>query len=73
MGALGAAAGMFATLLWLWLLSLGLLTGGVIAFVLDSRWRLHQRAIRPTFPIRRPKGRGSARRPTKKRRGKERR
>jgi uncharacterized BrkB/YihY/UPF0761 family membrane protein len=73
MGAWGAAAGMFATLLWLWLLSLGLLTGGVIAFVLDSRWRLHQRAIRPTFPIRRPKGRGSARRATKKRRGKERR
>jgi uncharacterized BrkB/YihY/UPF0761 family membrane protein len=61
MGAWGAAAGMFATLLWLWLLALGLLLGAVVAFVLDARWREHQRALSPRFPIARPRGRGSAR------------
>jgi uncharacterized BrkB/YihY/UPF0761 family membrane protein len=63
MGAWGAAGGMFATLLWLWLLALGLVVGGVIAFVLDARWRLHQRSLHPSFSIRRSRGRGSARRP----------
>jgi uncharacterized BrkB/YihY/UPF0761 family membrane protein len=62
MGAWGAAGGMFATLLWLWLLALGLLIGAVVTFVLDARWRAHERAMRPRFPLRRPKGRGSARR-----------
>ncbi|MBL8680977.1 MAG: YihY/virulence factor BrkB family protein [Myxococcales bacterium] len=62
MGAWGAAGGMFATLLWLWLLALGLLVGAVVAFVLDARWREHQTALRPKFPLRRQKGRGSARR-----------
>jgi uncharacterized BrkB/YihY/UPF0761 family membrane protein len=70
MGAWGAAAGVFATLLWLWLLALGLLVGAVVAFVLDARWRARWRAAHPKFPLRRAQGRGSARR---SRRGRERR
>lgn len=65
LGAWGAATSVFATLLWLWLLALGLLVGGVIAFVLDARWKLHQLALHPVFPIRRSRGRGSARKPLK--------
>jgi membrane protein len=68
MGAWGAAGGMFATLLWLWLLALGLLVGAVVAFVLDARWREHEAALHPRFPIRRPKGSGSARRRPRTRR-----
>jgi uncharacterized BrkB/YihY/UPF0761 family membrane protein len=63
MGAWGAAGGMFATLLWLWLLAMGFVVGGVVAFVLDARWRLRQRSLHPRFSIRRPRGRGSARKP----------
>jgi membrane protein len=62
MGAWGAAAGMFATLLWLWLLALGLLVGAVVAFVLDARWRVATIAAAPRFPLLRGRGRGSARR-----------
>ncbi|MDP3276081.1 MAG: YihY/virulence factor BrkB family protein [Deltaproteobacteria bacterium] len=55
----GAAAGVFALLLWLWLLSMSLLLGAVVAFVLDTR--AHTRDdVR--VPIRRNRGRGSARR-----------
>lgn len=45
MGAWGAAAGVFATLLWLWVLALGLLTGAVIAFVLDARRTVREQEI----------------------------
>jgi membrane protein len=69
MGAWGAAAGMFATLLWLWLLALGLLVGAVVAFVLDARWRARTHAASPRFPLRRSQGHGSARRARRGRRG----
>jgi uncharacterized BrkB/YihY/UPF0761 family membrane protein len=45
MGAWGAAAGVFATLLWLWILAIGLLFGAVIAYVLDARRTVRQEEL----------------------------